>query len=124
MSSHVGWQLLFVKGCEGPSDVHTHTHTHVFISVLDMIAIIGTSDRPCWLAEACKISSSSSSSSMQSFLHPIPPCNLLFDCTLHQCTIDTTLDHAHSHVSIAKVHLAGMGLDMSIGFCEGTRAHL
>ena len=25
-----------------------------------MIATIGTSDRPCWLAEACKISSSSS----------------------------------------------------------------
>ena len=34
----------------------THTHIHTFISTMDMIAIIGTSDQPCWLA---KFSSSS-----------------------------------------------------------------
>ena len=35
-----------------PLLIHAQMHTH---HMLDMIAIIGTSDRPCWLAEACKI---------------------------------------------------------------------
>ena len=41
-----------VRGIGSPSDVHIHSYS----STLDMIAImVGTSDRPCWLAEACKI---------------------------------------------------------------------
>ena len=50
----VGWQPLFVRGYGGPSDVHTRTYTHIHHR-MDMIAIIGTSDQSCWLAEACKI---------------------------------------------------------------------
>ena len=46
----VGWQLLF--GVWDP--LHTHTHTQTY-QILDMIAMIGTSDRLCWLAETCKI---------------------------------------------------------------------
>ena len=30
-------------------------YTHSYSSSLDMIAIIGTSDQPCWLARSCKI---------------------------------------------------------------------
>ena len=30
------------------------TQTHTFISTMDIIAIIGTSDQPCWLAKASK----------------------------------------------------------------------
>ena len=51
----------FCQGDGSPSDFQTHTCTHTFINILiliiilDMIAIIGTSDQPCWLAEACKI---------------------------------------------------------------------
>jgi hypothetical protein len=41
---YVGWQLLF--------GVWDPLHTHVFISVLETIAIIGTSDWPR-LAKAC-----------------------------------------------------------------------
>ena len=33
--------------------LHTHTHTHIH-RILDMIAMIGTSDRLCRLAETCK----------------------------------------------------------------------
>ena len=53
------WQWLagsyFCQGDGSPSDLQVHTYTHTFISILDMIAKIGTSDQPCWLAEACKI---------------------------------------------------------------------
>ena len=52
----VGWQL-FCQGDGSPSEFQTHTYTHTFTNILDMIAIIGTSDQPCWLAEACKIPS-------------------------------------------------------------------
>ena len=45
----------FCQGDGSPSDFQMHTYTHTFINILDMIAIIGTSDQPCWLAEACKI---------------------------------------------------------------------
>ena len=45
----------FCQGDGSPSDFQTHTYTNTFINILDMIAIIGTSDQPCWLAEACKI---------------------------------------------------------------------
>ena len=49
----VGWQPL-LSGGMGALLTFTHTHTHTYI-ILDMIAIIGTSDQSCWLAEACKI---------------------------------------------------------------------
>ena len=45
----------FLSGCiEGPSDTDTSTHIHDPRTDSKMIAIIGTSDQPCWLAEACK----------------------------------------------------------------------
>ena len=44
----VGWQLHF--GVWDP--LFTHTYTHIFISVLNMINMIGTSDWPR-LAKAC-----------------------------------------------------------------------
>ena len=33
----------------------THSHTYMIREQMKMIAIIGTSDQPCWPAEACKI---------------------------------------------------------------------
>ena len=47
----------FVRGV-GTALTFTHMHTHIFNLLVDIIATIGTSDRPCWLAEffeACQI---------------------------------------------------------------------
>ena len=47
------WLAAFSSGgMRTPLFIYAQTHTH---HILDMIAIIGTSDQPCWLAEACKI---------------------------------------------------------------------
>ena len=47
------WLAAVSSGGMGtPLFIYAQTHTH---HILDMIAIIGTSDQPCWLAEACKI---------------------------------------------------------------------
>ncbi len=53
------WLAATFWGVGPPS--HTYTYTHVFISVLDMIAMIGTSNWPR-LAKACKTSLSLSHS--------------------------------------------------------------
>ena len=47
-----------LSGVVGTPLMFTHTHTHILIILLDMIVMLGTSDRPCWLAHLSNPSSS------------------------------------------------------------------
>lgn len=64
-------------GIEGPLTV-THSHTYMNSwTGSKLIAIIGTSDTPCWLAETCKI--------LLLLLLPIDAPAGLFEANTHGC---------------------------------------